>query len=186
MVFQNKKQKALFVIAAIVGYGGIALVILIFYSLGGFRTNQAQKEFGSVFGSLSSLNAAKICDNGDNGHTIDNSVPWYTVYLKMPGDPEARLKQLAKSHGYDLVPSTQLIDNLANPDQATTNDSDFISYDPHNSYLTAKDSGKTVDAYIYRAGSAKTQCTNRWLQPEPVPSGYSIVQINVTLPDTSH
>lgn len=186
MVFQNKFQKIIFVIAAIIGYGGVALIVWVFYNLGAFHSNGAQTQAASIFAGFKPLGGKLVCDNGDSGYTIDNSTPWYQAFYTVPGNPETAIRQMAAQKGYQLSTDAQLVQNLSNPDQATTNSSDFTDYNQSNSYLTAQSGGNKLNIGIYRKGTAKLLCSSRWGAELPVPDGKSIVDVQLTLPDTQH
>jgi hypothetical protein len=71
---------------------------------GAGKPNQAQVDFKPIAAKMLALNAHQICDRGDNGHGIDNTIPWYTAYYSVPGDSklDGQIANVATGNGYKL------------------------------------------------------------------------------------
>lgn len=56
-----------------------------------------------IFGEL--VHPNKLCDDGDNGHGLDNSTPWHDGYYEvdLTSDIESLIKTAAGASGFSLV-----------------------------------------------------------------------------------
>lgn len=143
----------------------LALIVILFLMLGGFGGNTAQKEFNKFNADLKTLNAKKICDNGDSGRGIDNTTPWYDAYYFVANSPNltSNLKNIAQSNGYDTY-------------QAVS-DSDSTEH------LIGKRSGNELNIKINRNTSVTLRCSKDYGKKRNTGSK-AIVEFNLTLPDT--
>lgn len=178
MISAKTAKRILLRIIVITGATILALIIWVLYSLGAFRSNQAQAELSPIQrGITSSLHGKLLCDNGDNGHTIDNSVPWYTVYYSVDATSKTlqQIKDLSAKQGFTLQDSAQ-----------TTQQGISQPVGGSSTFLTANNNGKQLDIQIVGQGDKiALYCGKDYGKEESPAGGKNLVELSMTLPDTS-
>ncbi|HET9850104.1 MAG TPA: hypothetical protein VFP35_00525 [Candidatus Saccharimonadales bacterium] len=89
------------------GLGALILIYIVFFLFThNPLRNPAQEKFKPIGDGLKKIGAQQICDNGDSGKGIDNTVPWYQVYYSAPQSTatENQVKFFAANAGYTLIP----------------------------------------------------------------------------------
>jgi hypothetical protein len=128
---------------------------------GGQQANDAQKVAAGIVKDMAAVHPETICDNGDGGDSLDNNIPWYTIWLYADDRPELEqvVVDAAAKAGYHLVPGGE--------------------------GLVAAVDGRKVQASVVRTGEVTIRCADidRWGAAAPVRPGRAIVTLDVTLPE---
>src|SRR5215475_3154412 len=167
--FQRVLQGLLVILATIL------LAPFYFVMTGGLRRNQARRALRPVLARLSPLHPHTLARGGDNGYSVANTTPWYTVYLSVDSRPdlEATLVAAARAAGYDLssVPAV--------------NPSGWHLVNETSSCLVASVDGRKLSVTITRGGQIRLYAHDRritWAQPATPEPGRAILDVHVSLP----
>lgn len=171
------------ILAAIV----IALVIFmvyVWYQLGGGHANKAAAAMSPINVQLSELGANKICENGDNGYSIDNRQPWHTEYYTIndTGNLANQLDAIATKAGYPLGVDTQHSNiERESPNHVIYGGNTNNDYFSSTKYL---DSSR-FDVEIVRHGIIALNCNDENIpygqERTPMP-GEAIIYLSITFP----
>jgi hypothetical protein len=98
-----------------------------------FGGNAAYDEAQTLVAGVRQAGGRELCDNGDAGHGIDNTQPWYRVYFKIADRPSLTddVKAKAAQAGYRLEQDTELIAELKDAPER------FQQFNPRADYLVA-------------------------------------------------
>ncbi len=163
----------------IIGVGSLILlgIVWAFISISVFSSNKAKQEFQPFKATLGSLGATKLCDNGDSGHGIDNSTPWYTAYYSTANSTnlESQIITTGAKAGYDLKPDSKMYSDLKG----------LAGY-TDSTYLAANDDGKTLDVRIaLGTDQVALECGVKNYGQEKSPgNNQAILEFSFQLPDT--
>lgn len=165
-------------------------IFWLFIMLGGLHGNQAQKDFDPIAKQISSIGGTKLCDNGDSGYGLDNTVPWYQVYYSMPDVQglTAKVKDIAASQGYKLGMDNDFINQLKGlpgKDGITEIPYGDEQFNTKSDYLIGKNGSKTLKITVNRATSVALYCgVSDYGKKQPTGEN-AIINFDLTLPDTS-
>jgi hypothetical protein len=165
----------------------------LFIALGGFQQithgNQAQNDFNPIAAQILKIGGVKLCDNGDSGYGIDNTMPWYQVYYTVPStsDLTSRVKSIASQQGYQLGVDTNFVNQLKGlPDQSGA----FVEpyggeqFNAKSDYLVGQSGNKSLKVTINRQTSVALYCGVKDYGKQQQPGNSSaIIDFSLTLPD---
>lgn len=191
--------------------GGVVIsltfnVIIILFALlanglsGGFRNNEAQDVTKPIEAELQKLGGKKICDNGDSGYSVSNSIPWYEVYYTVPDSKEISmlLEEASKQTDYPLKESQEYARYLENPDdgyESTFNrESDYLTsinaededsiYNEYGESIYGE-GGDSMAAAVYRNIAVPLYCgVEEYGDKMNTAKDSVIVKLEVSLPET--
>ena len=183
------------IVASVFSCALIVLGVLIFavtsfftaFGSGSSKPNQAQNDLKPIIEQVEQLGGQKVCDQGDNGYSLDNTIPNYAVYYKVSDNQLLqRLESTAEQQGFTLVTDAKGINQL----QVSGTQPNSEHYNPNASYLIATNSGKELDITIDRNGSLPLNCTvgnnvQSYGQSETVSGTTDLVRLLLTLPSTN-
>lgn len=151
-----------------------------------------------VVAGLAAVHPKTICENGDDGHGIDNQQPWFDGYysVDLSADLDAIAVASAKKAGFTLSVDQAALDAYPylHPDGSVSggvNADDLhagVPFSSRSTYLVdhTRD-GSRLQVIIIRDGSVHLLCGppsryNRLTRPA---AGKAIVLVSLTLPDPS-
>jgi hypothetical protein len=127
----------------------------------GRQANDAQQAASGIVKDMAAVHPETICDNGDGGESLDNDIPWYTIWLYVDDRPELDrvVVDAAAKAGYHLAPGEE--------------------------GLAATVDGRKLRARVVRTGEVTIRCAdvNRWGASAAVKPGRAILVLDVTLPE---
>ena len=134
-----------------------------FYALlGGFYRNGPQSAFKPIGTKLVQLGGHMICDNGDNGHGLDNTTPWYRAYYSMPATDnlKSEVYAAAAAANFKLTVNTNEITALKDLTAArqTTPPNTDDYYNPNSDYLMGANGPRILTVTINRQTSVRLDC----------------------------
>ncbi len=144
-----------------------------------FGGNGAQDEAQSLVAMVRRTGGKELCDNGDGGHGLDNTKPWYQVYLEVDDRPRLaeEMKEAAARAGYSLSVDTQ---------KSTTPRSlppHLHHLRPETDYFVARKNGNRLQVTIDRDGAVPLYCgITGYGDFKETGTDRAIVTINMALP----
>jgi hypothetical protein len=150
--------------------------------------NPAQRKAIQIFEGLKPAHPRQICDNGDDGHSLDNDEPWYDDYIEvdLTPDPLEAIKSSAQRQGFPLQDDTVFINDLkgiAGPNGWNTPYGNE-KFNSTSSYLIATRDGTRLKVTVTRSGSVKLFC--RDIKPygkqRSTSAGKAIVRLAISMP----
>lgn len=165
--------------------GAVVLnIVLSSLFAGANRPNQAETDLQPIIVSLAQSGGHMVCDGGDNGYSLDNTIPWYTAYYEVPDDRLLQdLEAAAKQQNFILAVDTSRIQQLK--DGAVQSE----RFNPNASYLNATAHGKELDITIDRNGSLPLDCNSsdpaKYGEIKNVSGSMDLVHLTMTLPATN-
>lgn len=162
--------------------------VWLFIVLGAWHGNQAQKDFKPIAKQIVSLGGAKLCDNGDGGYGLDNTIPWYQVYYIVPDttDLTNKVKSIANQQGYQLNSDTSFINQLKGlPDEDGSYSGLYgdEQFNPKSDYLIGQNSNKSLSVTVNRQTSVALYCGTDYGKKQSTGSN-AILDFKLMLPDT--
>ena len=172
-------------IVILIGLSIVLISVLIFKTLGGVSStpNSAADGLKPIMSRIEQLGGTKICDRGDNGHSLDNNIPNYQVYYLAPDSQlEQNIVTAAKQQGLVLsVDSSHIQELQSNSYSANGNE----GYNSNSSYLSSTIDGKALAVTITRNGSLPLDCSGSSIpygQQKTVTGSTDLVRLNMTYP----
>jgi hypothetical protein len=137
-----------------------------------------------IIASLAHSSGHMVCDGGDNGYSLDNTIPWYTAYYEVSDDRLLQdLEAAAKQQNFMLAVDTSRIQQLK--DGAVQGE----RFNPNASYLSATIHGKELDITIDRNGSLPMDCNfsdpANYGEIKTVSGSMDLVHVTMTFPATN-
>jgi hypothetical protein len=133
--------------------------------------NVAQDRAGEIIGGLAPVHPVLVCDNGDNGEGLDNTIPWYSAYLSAESTAVDDVVITAASHaGWRLSQ-----DEGAPPG---------VPYQETTTYLADRRNGWTVQVGVVRSGPVANYCRQVDGRPAPDP-GKVLIVLSVVAPEVA-
>ncbi|HVX58303.1 MAG TPA: DUF4190 domain-containing protein [Candidatus Saccharimonadales bacterium] len=170
----------------------LILMLLAIAALGGFHTgNSAESASKPLATQIESIGGKKICSNGDGGHGIDNTTPWYDVYYTVPDNAHltGKVKDIASSAGYNLSVDRATINQLQGiPDSngSITEPYGGEKYNPKSDYLAGHNGDKNLTIKINRQTEVALYCdSGQYGRQQTAGNGVAILELSFTLPDNS-
>jgi hypothetical protein len=121
----------------------------------------------------------ELCDNGDGGHGIDNTQPWYEVYFKIADRRSLTdvVKAKAAQAGYRLEQDTELIAELKDAPER------LHQFNPRADYLVAAKRGNHLRVTIDRDAAVPLYCDGTgYGDRKPTGADDAILTIDLQLP----
>lgn len=153
--------------------------------------NPAQQQVTQIVNGLKSAHPRQICDNGDDGHGLDNNRPWYEGYIEVDlnPDPLAAIKSSAQGPGFQLQDNTQFINDLkgiARPDGSHDTPYGGERFNSTSSYLIATKDDTELRVTVTRSGSVALYCSDvkTYGKPMSTPTDKAIVKLQISMPPT--
>lgn len=170
----------------------IVLALLAIAALGGFHTgNDAENASKPIIAQIDNIGGKKICSNGDGGHGIDNTTPWYDAYYTVPDTPQltVKVKDIASRAGYNLAVDQATINQLHGlPDSngVITEPYGGEKYNPKSDYLMGNNGDKKLSITINRQTDVALYCgSGQYGRKQAAGNGIAIIDLSFTLPDTN-
>ena len=188
----HNKGSAFAITGAIVGAsltlmiiaGVVVLMVLSSLFAGANQPNQAETDLQPIIRSLTQSGGHIVCDGGDNGNSLDNTIPWYTAYYEVSDDRVLQdLEAAAKQQNFMLAVDTSRIRQLKDGSIQGEH------FNPNASYLTATTHGKELDITIDRNGLLPLECNfsdpANYGKIKTVSEFMDLVHLTMTLPATN-
>lgn len=163
---------------------------MLFVSFGGLKKNAAESDLQPIMARVEQLGGQKICKNGDNGYSIDNTEPWYHIYYQVPDNANLadEIMSAAAQQGYKLHENTDYINQLKGLPGNTGSVSARASlegYNPKSNYLIAEESGQNMQVEIVRDDEVALRCdSGKYGRNQATTSNHAIVSLYLGLPST--
>jgi hypothetical protein len=154
------------------------------FGSGAARPNQAEVTLQPIVSQIEQLGGEKICDQGDSGYSLDNTIPNYDVYYKVPDTQLLQnIEVVSERQGFILTPDTVRIQDLQNEHVHGE------VFNAASSYLAAANNGKKLSITIERNGSLPLDCTNgipiqQYGKQETISGNIDLVRLSMRLPAT--
>lgn len=170
----------------------LIISLLAIAALGGFHTgNDAESASKPIVSQIDKIGGKKICSNGDGGHGIDNTTPWYDVYYTVPDSAQltGEVKHIASGAGYTLSVDHATINQLHGlPDSkgVVTEPYGGEKYNPKSDYLMGKNGNKQLSVTINRQTAVALYCGGgQYGRKQTADNGIAIIDLSFTIPDTN-
>jgi hypothetical protein len=184
-VKRSKLKIAGIVIGSLLG-AAVLINIAVFYILiGGYgHSNHAQADLRPILRQVQNLGGKAICDNGDNGYTLDNNQPWYEAYYTISSTASltSRIESISASQGYKLKIDSTTISQLKS-------DGNYYGaqqkYNPASDYLVGQKGGAYLNIIINRDTSVALNCSSGTYGRLQNTNGNAIIDFSMSLPSTN-
>jgi hypothetical protein len=160
----------------------VGFVVYALYEVtGSGHTNQAQSDLQPILASVQNLGGRAICDDGDNGYTLDNSQPWYEVYYSVPSTKNltSEVENISAAKGYRLKVDGDTISQLK------TGKEQGQQYNASSDYLVSQKDGSSLTIVINRNTSVALNCTSGTYGRLQRTNSNAIIDFTMTLPSTN-
>jgi len=164
----------------------IGFIILGLYSLGGGgHTNIAQVAMKPIQKIIEPTGARQLCVNGDNGYSIDNSQPWYTVYYLVNDASKItqEIKAAAYSSSYSLVSDNGRVQSNQTINIGTGK---VEMFNAQNDYLIGSNSKNSSSLYVevIKKGVIALDCnTGTYGISQLPPTNGAIIYLSILFPN---
>jgi hypothetical protein len=170
------------------GMRAMVLLDLLLRSRGLFRGNAARAAVRSITQRLARVHPQELARNGDSGRGMDNTSPWYHLYLNVDLTPELEetVVKAARGAGFQLQVDQEHINGMLGlPGPGGHNSSHRGEFNSTSSYLIAESKGRSLRARITRDGQVRVFAYGRgidWDQRCTPPAGKAILSLSLSLP----
>jgi len=187
---RKKVKRSKLAVAGIAIGSVLAVAVLVFvgfvvygiYTIsGGGHNNQAQIDLQPILTQVQNLGGKAICDNGDNGYTLDNTQPWYETYYTIPSTNTltSKIESISSSRGYTLKIDSDTINELK------SGNSGLGIYNPASDYLVGQKGGASLNIIINRDTSVALNCSTGTYGRLQNTNDNAIIDFSMTLPSTN-
>lgn len=151
----------------------------LYISLGGAHSNHAQDAFAPMAKEITAAGGTQLCENGDNGHGIDNRQAWYQTYYSIPNTPglTEKMETIAAQQDFKLNPNTNFMNQLKGVDGASAYGGE--QFNPNSDYVLGYRQDLSLSLTINRQTSVALYC-NKGEYGRKVPTDSKAI-LNFTL-----
>ena len=126
-------KKIVLILLGIFGLACVGFAIFFMWVayqfVGGGHENSAEAELKPILANMKTIHPVKLCEKGDSGWGIDNTMPWFIGYYKVDLHPDLdeTVKRATERAGYRWKPDPSFITDKKEVAVTTSATSYFIA-----------------------------------------------------------